>query len=431
MRLARDLNVDVLETDAKTKIPVVDLTVNFPSIGAIAFSHGSLTPFYGNGTGWVPFGSASALPAPLQSIANLVTTSNEMLYTTAANTYAVTAASAFGRSLLASANQAALLGTLDAIGGGSSLTSVTSVPVVSATGVLNQSVVSIDGLGNVTGANNIIVSSGFQIDNLPDFTRYDIGGITQFVNGGGQTTVFFEPPTAANALLFPDKSGTLATLGDIGASTWGAITGTLSNQLDLQAALDGKVDENAAIIGAVKTKITYDAKGLVTSGADATTADIADSTNRRYVTDAQSTVIGNTSGTNTGDNATNTTSNAYADGKVEDNLTASTTVAPSKTAVNPITATFNGNNISLQRISGTLYAAYTQVAIINFSLDGIAALGGYATLRLTANGNAINVDAAWRNVGTDVVTPTNGLIHRFIFFRENSEVWYTVKVGVV
>jgi len=73
----------------------------------------------------------------------------------------------------------------------------------------------------------------------------------------------------------------------------------------IQTQLDGKVDENAAITGATKTKITYDAKGLVTGGADATTADIADSTDKRYVTDAQLTVIGNTSGTNSGDNATN------------------------------------------------------------------------------------------------------------------------------
>lgn len=73
----------------------------------------------------------------------------------------------------------------------------------------------------------------------------------------------------------------------------------------IQTQLDGKVDENAAITAATKTKITYDAKGLVTAGADATTADIADSTNKRYVTDAQLTVIGNTSGTNSGDNATN------------------------------------------------------------------------------------------------------------------------------
>jgi hypothetical protein len=85
-----------------------------------------------------------------------------------------------------------------------------------------------------------------------------------------------------------------------GGTAWGDITGTLSAQTDLQSALDGKVDENVAITGATKTKITYDAKGLVTSGADATTADIADSLNRRYVTDAQLTVVGNTSGTNTG-----------------------------------------------------------------------------------------------------------------------------------
>lgn len=58
------------------------------------------------------------------------------------------------------------------------------------------------------------------------------------------------------------------------ASAWGAITGTLSNQTDLQTALDGKVDENSPITGATKTKITYDAKGLVTAGADAAIADI-------------------------------------------------------------------------------------------------------------------------------------------------------------
>ena len=98
---------------------------------------------------------------------------------------------------------------------------------------------------------------------------------------------------------FKEKISTKLPTG--GGSAWGGITGTLSSQTDLQTALDGKVDENAAITGATKTKITYDAKGLVTAGADATTADIADSTNKRYVTDAQQTVIGNTSGTNTGD----------------------------------------------------------------------------------------------------------------------------------
>jgi hypothetical protein len=42
----------------------------------------------------------------------------------------------------------------------------------------------------------------------------------------------------------------------------------------LQSALDGKVDENAAITGATKTKITYDAKGLVTAGDDLAASDL-------------------------------------------------------------------------------------------------------------------------------------------------------------
>lgn len=53
-----------------------------------------------------------------------------------------------------------------------------------------------------------------------------------------------------------------------------------------QTALDLKLDENAAITGATKTKITYDAKGLVTSGADATTSDIAEGSNL-YFTDGR------------------------------------------------------------------------------------------------------------------------------------------------
>jgi hypothetical protein len=67
-----------------------------------------------------------------------------------------------------------------------------------------------------------------------------------------------------------------------------------SVNLDSWSALatSSKVDANGAISGATKTKITFDAKGLVTSGADATTADIADSLDKRYVTDAQLAEIG-------------------------------------------------------------------------------------------------------------------------------------------
>lgn len=112
-----------------------------------------------------------------------------------------------------------------------------------------------------------------------------------------------DPALAANSdTKYPSQKAVKAYVdASGGGGSWGDITGTLSDQTDLQGELDDKLDANTPITGATKTKITYDADGLVTAGADATTADIADSSNKRYVTDAQSTVIGNTSGTNTGD----------------------------------------------------------------------------------------------------------------------------------
>lgn len=59
------------------------------------------------------------------------------------------------------------------------------------------------------------------------------------------------------------------------------------NELDTE-----KLAKNTAITWATKTKITYDANGLVTAWVDATTADIADSTNKRYATDAEKTKLG-------------------------------------------------------------------------------------------------------------------------------------------
>ena len=84
-------------------------------------------------------------------------------------------------------------------------------------------------------------------------------------------------------------------------SKLGITTLSGSNTGDQTLAGLGGVASNTAITGATKTKITYDTKGLVTSGTDATTADIAASSDKNYVTNAQLTVIGNTSGTNTGD----------------------------------------------------------------------------------------------------------------------------------
>ncbi|MFN6387690.1 MAG: hypothetical protein ACK4X2_05180, partial [Bacteroidota bacterium] len=90
--------------------------------------------------------------------------------------------------------------------------------------------------------------------------------------------------------------------GGTGASTLsGLIKGNGTGAMTAAVAGTDFVAPNSAITGATKTKITFDTKGLVTAGADATTADIAPSTNRNYVTDIKAGVLSNTTGTNTGD----------------------------------------------------------------------------------------------------------------------------------
>jgi|688.fasta_scaffold10088_7 hypothetical protein len=140
--------------------------------------------------------------------------------------------------------------------------------------------------------------------------------------------------------------------------------------------LTGLVVKNTAIVGATKTKITYDAKGLVTNGEDATTADIADTLNKRYITDAQLTVLGNTSGTNTGDNATNSQYSGLAASK-QDVL-----------GFTPENLANKSTNVNTDQASDTKYpsvkSVYDWATIVFTTTSAVAtqittALVGYAT----------------------------------------------------
>ena len=84
-----------------------------------------------------------------------------------------------------------------------------------------------------------------------------------------------------------------------GVVTNGTHSGTNTGDQSLSGL--GGVASNTSITAGTKTKITYDAKGLVTAGTNATTADIAESNDKNYVSNDESTAVGNLSGTNSGD----------------------------------------------------------------------------------------------------------------------------------
>lgn len=106
-------------------------------------------------------------------------------------------------------------------------------------------------------------------------TEHVTGGsdvIPNVVAGGNSGLMTGSDKTKLNGIA----SGATANSTDAYLLDRSHHTGTqaISTVTNLQTSLDAKVDENTAIFGATKTKITFDSKGLVTSGDDLIEADI-------------------------------------------------------------------------------------------------------------------------------------------------------------
>lgn len=142
-----------------------------------------------------------------------------------------------------------------------------------------------------------------------------------------------------------------------------------SDTTSLSSRINSKISANSSISGATKTKITYDASGLVTAGSDASTADIAASTNKNYVTDAQLVILGNTSGTNTGDQV-NITGNA-------------STVTTNANLLGPITSVGNTTSVASQTGTGSTFVMDNTPTLITPNI-------GVATATTLNTGTTLN-----------------------------------------
>lgn len=126
---------------------------------------------------------------------------------------------------------------------------------------------------------NIGSPTGWEIDTGGGVTDGDKGDIT--VSNSGDTWTI-DDSAVTDAKVASGISATKIADGTVDNTEFQYLNGVTSA---IQTQLDGKVDENTAIVGDTKAKITYDSKGLVTAGADLTDADLPTGINADKIAD--------------------------------------------------------------------------------------------------------------------------------------------------
>ena len=162
-----------------------------------------------------------------------------------------------------------------------------------------------------------------------------------------------------------------------------------SGQTDI--LLNNKVDKNSTITGGTFTKITFDSKGLVTSGQTATTNDIPDSTNKRYVTDALYSGITHSNRTVI-DALTDSGGTLYYNGGQIGNVTTDATLTGNGTAGSPlhvVNAIPTSLAIFKQGANSTVLPQVFKWTY-NLTVSSVQLMSNCDTISVTVNGNTYN-----------------------------------------
>ena len=164
-----------------------------------------------------------------------------------------------------------------------------------------------------THDSNVNAHSGLLANYVPVTRKIAGKALSGDISVAELTGALNEATTALKGLLSPtDKQriNNLWAIFDNGADE--DFVDTLTEVLEVFASypegvelierLADKVDKNEAITPGTKTKITYDSKGLVTAGADATLDDIVDGTTKKWANIVDRASAQSISGTKTFDN---------------------------------------------------------------------------------------------------------------------------------